>query len=158
MSQAMVNTAKTVRRMAIGRLQGVPEELFDVQPAPFNNTIRWNIGHMAVTLDQFLSRFLPFDSKLPESYAALFSSGTRPADWTIEPPSKEELLGYLSEQLENLGTIPAEALDKALPEPFLLGTMRFDTVGEIFSFAFIHEAMHLTTAANLAKLASQPQA
>ncbi|WP_257347591.1 hypothetical protein [Pseudalkalibacillus decolorationis] len=40
MSNALLSTAKSVRQMVIQQVQSIPEELFDVQPEPFNNTMR----------------------------------------------------------------------------------------------------------------------
>jgi hypothetical protein len=34
-------------------------------------------------------------------------------------------------------------LDSKLQTPFVMGPFQFDTAGELFNFALMHEAMHL---------------
>jgi hypothetical protein len=46
MSVMIINTAKIVRQVVLQQVQAIPEELFNVQAAGFNNTIRWNVGHI----------------------------------------------------------------------------------------------------------------
>lgn len=94
---------------------------------------------------------------LPESYPGLFKNGTKPADWTSAPPSKEELVHYLSAQLEKIAEIDPAALDEKLKTPLELGAMRFETAAEVVSFAMIHETMHATTIANYGKLIKNKQ-
>ncbi|MFM1655347.1 DinB family protein [Brevibacillus sp. B_LB10_24] len=157
MSQTILNTARNVRQITLKQVQAIPEELFDVQPQAFNNTIRWNVGHMLVTVDFFLSLGFPFSSDLPETYKGLFNTGTKPANWTDEPPTKEELVQYLSEQLERFSAVSPDMLDQPLKSPIEMGALRFETAGEVFNFAFVHEAMHLSTISSLLKvIQSQP--
>lgn len=145
MSQAIINTALKVRGMVLHQVNSIPEELFDIQPAAFNNTIRWNVGHIAASLDGLLSKGIPFNSNLPESYKALFTGKSKPSDWTEVPPTKEQLVQFLSNQMNALAEISPEVLMEQLKTPINLGPMTFETVGDIFNFTFIHETMHLTT-------------
>lgn len=140
MSQMIINTSKMVRQTVIEQVEAIPEELFDIQPSAFNNTIRWNIGHIIVALNGLLSRGgYTLDCNLPESYHALFVGGSKPSDWTIIPPSKEELVKYLNEQLQELSKISPNVLDHILEPPVQLGPMKFERFGELFNFSFIHE-------------------
>ncbi|WNC17572.1 DinB family protein [Brevibacillus brevis] len=152
MSKSMIHTAISVRQLALHQIQSIPEEFFDKQPPQFSNTIRWNVGHIAFCLDYFLSLGLPYTSSLPESYAAFFNAGTKPADWTMGPPSKEELVQALSAQLASLSEISSDLLGKNLETPFEMGPLRFETVGEVFNFAFIHETMHVATISCMLKV------
>lgn len=152
MSQNIVNTAKTLHQMAFHQIQSIPEELFDIQPASFNNTIRWHVGHILVTLNYFLSISVSHQFKLPESYVGLFNTGTKPSEWTVTPPTKEELMQYLSGQLESLSEISASALEQPLKAPIDLGKMHFETAGELVNFALIHEAMHLGNISSMLKV------
>ncbi|WP_019120040.1 DinB family protein [Brevibacillus massiliensis] len=157
MSQTILNTARTVRQITLNQIQAIPEELFDVQPQAFNNTIRWNVGHIIVSVEFFLSLGFPFSSDLPESYKGFFNTGTKPADWTAAPPAKAELVQYLSKQLDQFSAVSPEMLDQPLKSPIQMGALRFETVGEVFNFAFVHEAMHLSTISSLMKvIQSQP--
>jgi hypothetical protein len=152
MSQTIINTAKTVRQMVIRQVESIPEEFFDVQPKEFGNTIRWNIGHIISSLDGMLSLGFTFNSNLPESYAGMFKSGSKPSEWTITPPSKTELVQYLSQQLNALSKVSPSILEEQLKSPILMGPMKFESVGEIFSFATVHETMHSTAISYLFKV------
>lgn len=61
MSQAIIHTSKVLRQVVIGQVQAVSEEQLDVQPKGFNNTIRWNVGHMIYWMDRYST--LCFDSR-----------------------------------------------------------------------------------------------
>ncbi|MDF2960635.1 MAG: hypothetical protein K0S39_2370 [Paenibacillus sp.] len=157
MSHAIIHTAHTVRHLAVGSIQAIPEEWFDIQPEGFNHTIRWNAGHLVTMLDWFLSRAIEFDSGLPESYTGLFISGTKPADWTVTPPAKEELIQYLSAQLRSLSEVSPDTLNAALKSPFEMGPLKFESVGQLFNFAFIHEAVHLGMISSMVKVIQAKQ-
>ncbi|WP_438351097.1 DinB family protein [Paenibacillus sp. FA6] len=153
MSQMIINTSKLVRQTVIKQVEAIPENLFDIQPTAFNNTIRWNIGHIIGALNGLLSRGgFTLDSSLPESYSPLFLGGSKPSDWTITPPSKEELLKYLNEQLQALSEISPNVLDNILAPPLQLGPMKFERFGELFNFTSIHETMHSNTISCLLKV------
>ncbi|QRG65328.1 DinB family protein [Brevibacillus choshinensis] len=152
MSQSMIRTAVSVRQLVLHQIQSIPEDLFDKQPPQFANTIRWNVGHIAVGLDYFLSLGLPVSSSSPDHFAAFFQSGTKPSDWTATPPSKEELVQCLSAQLANLSELPPALLEHNLESPIEMGPLRFETAGEVFNFAFIHETMHFSTITSLLKV------
>lgn len=151
MSQASIQTAKTAHQLVIGSIQAIPEEIYDITPAGFNNTIRWNAGHIVTMLNWFLSAGPALNTKLPESYSGLFMTGTKPSDWTVTPPSKEELIQFLSAQLDDLFHVDTESLNMPLNAPFEMGSLKLETAGELFNFAFIHEAVHLGIISSLVK-------
>ncbi|SFK78336.1 DinB superfamily protein [Paenibacillus sp. 1_12] len=151
MSHPSIHTALTVRQLVIGSVQAIPEELFDTQPGGSNNTIRWNIGHQVTMLNWFLASNVPLAYKLPDAYNTLFMSGSKPADWTAAPPTKEELLEQLSAQYDSLMKVSPESLGKSLNPPFVMGPLEFRTAAELFNFAFIHEAVHLGVISSLVK-------
>jgi uncharacterized damage-inducible protein DinB len=152
MSQTMIKTAKTVRQMVIRQVEAIPEEFFDIQPKQFGNTIRWNLGHIITSLDGILSLGFTFNSNLPESYGGMFKTGTKPSDWTMSPPPKTELVQYLSQQLNALSEVSPSILEETLKSPIQMGPMKFESVGEIFSFATLHETMHSTAISYLLKV------
>jgi hypothetical protein len=152
MSQIIINTAKSIRQMVIRQIEAIPEQFFDVQPKQFGNTIRWNIGHIISSLDAILSLGFTFNSNLPESYAGMFKTGSKPSDWTTTPPSKNELVQYLSQQLTALSEVSSGVLDNPLQSPIEMGPMKFESVGELFSFATVHETMHSTAISYLLKV------
>ncbi|WP_248924260.1 DinB family protein [Paenibacillus hamazuiensis] len=143
MAKSIISTGKVLRQIVIGQLQGVSEDRFDIQPKGFNNTIRWNVGHMVYWMDKYFSLCFGFSSAVPPQYEALFGSGTKPADWTVAPPSKDELTEMLMAQLSRLSELTPEMLDMNLQSPFIMGPFQFTTSGELFNFALMHEAIHL---------------
>lgn len=152
MAQSIMNTGKVLRQIVIGQLQGVSEAQFDIQPEGFNNTIRWNVGHMVYWMDKYSTLSFGSPSAIPAQYEALFGSGTKPSDWTIAPPTKEELIQLLAEQLSRLNEQKTELLTKNLQSPFVLGPFQFISAGELFNFALMHEAIHLGVISSQLKL------
>ncbi|MBW7453920.1 DinB family protein [Paenibacillus sepulcri] len=157
MTQSILHTGKILRQLVIGQVQGIPEELFDVQPEGFNNTIRWNAGHIVYWMDTYSTLGLGAASQIPESIKILFNSGTQPSDWTLSPPSKEELIDHLSVQLHRISEISPGELDELLKPPFEMGPFRFETAGELYNFAFFHEAIHLGTISSQLKVIQHMQ-
>jgi hypothetical protein len=145
MSQSIINTGKVLRQILIGQLQGISETKLDIQPEGFNNTVRWNVGHIIYWMDKYSTLTFGTSSTIPAQYETLFNSGTKPSDWSIAPPSKEELTQLLVEQLSRLSEQKPELLDKKLSSPYEMGPFQFDTAGELFNFALMHEAIHLGT-------------
>lgn len=155
MTQSIFNTGKVLHQVVIGQLQGVAEEYFDKQPEGFNNTIRWNVGHMIYWMDKYSTLSFGSPSAIPDSYEMLFNSGTKPLNWTVAPPSKEELVEMLMAQLSRLSELTPEMLDEKLSTPYSLGPFQFNTASELFNFALIHEAIHLGTISSQLKVLSR---
>ncbi|TBL75747.1 DinB family protein [Paenibacillus thalictri] len=154
MSQSIVNSGSILRQIVIGQLQNVPENQLDIQPEGFRNTIRWNIGHMIFWMDRYSTFAFGSPSTIPAVYENLFNSGTKPADWKIAPPPKEELIQLLAAQLARFSELTPEMLDKHLQTPFEMGPFQFGTSGELFNFALMHEAIHLGVISSQIKLIS----
>jgi uncharacterized damage-inducible protein DinB len=153
-SQVVLHTAQLVRLTLISRVEEISEDLFDVQPSPFNNTIRWNIGHIIATLDRIVFNRVFQTSMLPAGFSDYYKNGTKPSDWANIPHSKDELLGLLKQQFSDLTEKCADKLDEPLPEPVQIRVHTFSTVAELIGYAFVHETVHSTTIANYNKLVS----
>jgi hypothetical protein len=149
---AMISTLNTLREMIIGRVEALDEALFDVQPPQFNNTIRWNIGHIVAVLDGLGFRVVTGASRLQEDFVAMFKSGTRPSEWTTIPPSKAELVDLLKQQLNDLHELIAPKADERLAEPLKFSRFNLATVGEVLGFAIMHESMHAAIISDLVKV------
>jgi uncharacterized damage-inducible protein DinB len=153
-SQVVLHTAQVVRSTLISRVESISEDLFDVQPSPFNNTIRWNIGHIIATLDRMIFNRVFQTTKLPAGFADFYKSGTKPSDWANPPHSKDELIVFLKQQISDLTEECADKLDEPLPEPVQIRVHTFSTVAELIGYAFVHETVHSTTIADYNKLVS----
>jgi uncharacterized damage-inducible protein DinB len=153
-SQVILHTAQVVRSTLISRVEAISEDLFDVQPSPFNNTIRWNIGHIITTLDRIVFNRVFQATLLPAGFADYYKNGTKPSEWATLPHSKDELIGFLNQQFSDLNEKTADKLDELLPEPAQFRVHTFSTVAELIGYAFVHETIHSTTIANYNKLLS----
>ncbi|SFI37155.1 DinB superfamily protein [Paenibacillus sp. UNC496MF] len=153
MSEIILNSALTLRRIVLQQVDAIPEELFDVQPAGFTNTVRWNVGHLVYWADAYMTLCFGSGSAIPSAYAAFFDSGTKPADWTEAPPSKAELLRVLSAQLDRFADIAPDRLNAPFAPPLRQGPLEFHAAGDLFNFALMHEAMHLAACGSLLKAA-----
>lgn len=116
-------------------IEEASEEILDVQPKGYKNTIHWNIGHILTTAEKFL--FGP-NGKFPAEYNELFGYGSKPADWKGNVPTVATLLEQLKEQLPRIKEIPEERFQEKLPEP-ILGR---NTYGELAALALYHETFH----------------
>jgi hypothetical protein len=152
MSSAIINTANVARLITIRKVEAISEELFDVQPPQFNNTIRWNLGHLITVMDSLVFKRIAQVSNLPEGFIDLFKGGTKPSDWTVTPPSKEELVALLKQQLSDLNELFSDKVNDKLETPLQIRDFTFETVGDVIGFAIVHEGMHTTTISDLAKV------
>ena len=131
MSEIIINTAKTVRQLVLQQVQAIPEELYDIKPDAFNNTIRWNVGHIIFWMDSYMSLCFTSGSAIPASYAAWFNSGTKPAARTAAPPSKDELIGELTRQLADISALSPDSLNKPLNSPLQIGATDLQACGRV---------------------------
>lgn len=111
----------------------------DVQPDGFNNTIHWHTGHVLTVTELAMFGFPHATTYLPANYMELFGNGTKPADWTGNVPTMDELMVQLKDQLARLQQIPAEQLNNILETPFL----GCKTFGELAGITLMHEAAHM---------------
>ncbi|MBD1381765.1 DinB family protein [Metabacillus arenae] len=117
----------------------VSQEIANVQPEGFNNTIHWNVGHVLTVAEQLMLGLPDKTTHLPVNYIELFGNGTKPADWKGDVPTLDELIIELKEQSVRLQQIPAELLNEKLEKPFL----GLETFGELTGMVIMHEANHL---------------
>lgn len=135
MSESIKKQFELARTSIFKTVESSSKEVFDVQPQGYNNTIRWQLGHVLVAAEQFLFGGL---DKLPNEYGALFGYGSKPANWEGEVPTMEELIEQLKAQLSRIKEIPAEHFQEKLPEPIFGCT----TFGELAGFTAWHESNH----------------
>jgi hypothetical protein len=135
---------ETVRGITKEFIQQIPEEIADIVPTGFNNSIRWNFGHIAFIQERLVFAVLGEELDVPSNYEELFSAGTKPADWKETPPSLADIFIVLTEQTSRIRESIQGNINKTLPAPFTnrLG-ITFHNRGETFLFSFYHEAMHM---------------
>jgi len=126
-----------------GRLQAIEEEQWDIQPQGFNNTIRWNAGHIFTTMESLVKKGIPTYELVHPEWVQFFKGGTKPADWTLDPPTKEELLAALEQQPARVIDFLTGKLDQQMPESMKIGKFHeMSTVEAIIQFVIWHEGIH----------------
>jgi len=139
LSELLIKQFELTKTKFLEEIEGIEDHVLDAQPAGFNNTIHWHIGHVLTTTEQFMFGYPHQSKNLPENYIGLFGYGTKPSDWSGEVPTLEELIQQLKEQLTRLKELPSERFDIKLEQP-ILGS---NTVGELANLTLYHEAHHL---------------
>jgi uncharacterized damage-inducible protein DinB len=143
MNMETLGQMKFARVYTQGRLQSVKDEQWDIQPEGFNNTIRWNVGHIFVSMEAFIKRSIPTYEPVHPEWIPLFRGGTKPEEWNVEPPTHEELLTALAEQPIRVEEILLGKLDQPLPEVMSIGKFHeMATIDAVIQFANWHEGIH----------------
>lgn len=138
-----IEQLKFSRMYTVGRLSHVKEDAWDEQPSGFNNTIRWNAGHIYCSLENFTRAVLPSYEPRHKEWNSLFGKGTSPAAWDGLIPSNEELLDALKEQMPRVVEALEGNLDEVLAEPLKIGDMlTMETADAVIQFALWHEGLH----------------
>ncbi|RDW17569.1 DinB family protein [Oceanobacillus arenosus] len=122
-------------------IQDLDENTADIQAKYFNNTIRWHLGHVLVFTEKFLFIYPKKSEHFPKEYAELFSSGTKPADWTMTAPTLEELTTYLVDQQERVNQF--DELFWKTNVPFKVPFGHIESYEDLLIMIGHHEAEHL---------------
>lgn len=127
-----------IRQRTLDEMEGLTEEQADKVKEGFNNTIRWNLGHIYTAQNVLISKFGGKNIEMPPRYLELFGPGSIPADWEGDIPTLSELKQRLEEQPKKLKEALTGQLDDKAKEPFQFLT----TLGEILNFSLYHEGLH----------------
>lgn len=146
MEQTLFKHMETIRDLTLKVFDRIPEEVIDVVPVGFNNSIRWNLGHIAFIQEKHVYFAAGEQMALPETFEEFFKPGTKPAEWVGQPPSLEEIKEALASQPARIRTSREGQLNEALPNPYtnLMG-VTFYSRAELLLFNFYHEALHTET-------------
>ncbi|WP_216831471.1 DinB family protein [Alkalihalobacterium elongatum] len=148
----MALTAFTFARFAnIQVLNAAKEHQLDAIPEGFNNSIRWNAGHVLVIAESVLRHSEHYEPVLPSLYKKLFDMGTKPSEWTEEAPSVAEIVEMSQKQIEAVQKLSSEHGNATFAKPFVLFGTSFDNVSDALSFISFHEGLHFTTTKYLLK-------
>ena len=149
-----IEQMKFARGYTLGRLSKLEGADWDRVHPGFSNNIRWNAGHIFVSLENFAKMIAPdYEIEQPE-WAGLFNTGTSPVNWDEEGPSKEEILSALKVQTDRIAGALGEKLDARLGRPLEIAGQEMDTGEKLLQFAVWHEGIHagiLNAMAHLAK-------
>lgn len=139
-----LNQMNFARSYTFGRLKQSNDKEWDTQPEGYNNTIRWNVGHIFVTMETFTHLAIPEYAAVRSEWIPLFSTGTSPADWKGKKkiPSNDDLLMTLKDQKERLTRIYSGNIELTIKEPIKIGPLTLDTVEAVVQFLTWHEGIH----------------
>lgn len=128
------------RNNIIQKVSQLPAEKRNLIPEGFNNSLHWQLGHLLTVTNMIAFQFAGKDSVIPESYKAFFGSGTKPSDWTQEPPAWDALIEELTSQCKVIEDTFAGKLEEplAVKENFA----KAETVGEALLINISHESSH----------------
>jgi uncharacterized damage-inducible protein DinB len=131
------------RNATLKAAQGITDENADIIPNGFPNSLRWQLGHIYVAVEGIVFHFSNETPNLPDGYLDLFKTGTKTSGWNITPPSIEELIPLLSEQVNRVKETFTGRLDEKIANPFPMGSVKLETIGELLSYASFHESEHI---------------
>ncbi|MDH5159584.1 DinB family protein [Heyndrickxia oleronia] len=130
---------KLWRNWTVDYLRTVPAEIIDEIPYGHNNSIHWNAGHILVGWDNTMFPAVNEKRQMPLSYHLLFPSGSKPENWSEEPPTMDVLIKQLDEQPFQIEQACKGHLDEPLKESFL----GMKTLGDMVMFHMNHENLHM---------------
>ncbi len=124
-------------------LPKLEEKTWDIQPANWSNTIRWNAGHVYAETERFLNDAnRSFENPHPD-WMELFLDGTRPSEWGDHVPSKAEIIEALREQEMRIETFFEGKLTRPADDVRDLHGTLLDTADAALQFVTWHEGLHL---------------
>lgn len=135
-------------------LTNIDEKDWDVQPNGYPNTIRWNAGHIYVTVEEYLNKADNNYVITHPEWFSLFIDGTRPSDWDGDIPSKDMIITALEEQEKRILSHFEGKLKNKASEVQQIHALTIDTPDAALQFLTWHEGLHLGIIKSL-KLAVQ---
>lgn len=139
-----IDLFKYSRTASLIALSKVEDKYLDVQPEGYPNTIRWNAGHVYVTVEEYLNK-ADHDYEIANpKWFDYFLDGTRPSEWPEEGvPSMQEILDALKEQETRVETYFKDKLDQPASEDHVIRTINLDSPDAAIQFCTWHEGIHL---------------
>ena len=138
-----LNQLNFTRIYTLGRIKQVKDIAWDIQPPGFNNTIRWNVGHVYVNTEMLTQKAIPDYKIVHPEWVPLFVPGTKPSDWDLEPPTADELVSALQEQPERIKAVLDQNLSNNLLVSMSIGKLlEMNTVEALVQFMVWHEGVH----------------
>jgi len=133
-----------VRGGTLKAASGVTEEMADLIPDGFRNSIRWNMGHVYVVLERFAFQYIGLPQQLPDGFKERFEYGTSPLTSASSAPlpSLPELEQLLGEQNARIQAALQDRLQEKIT-PYTTSTgFTMDSPEQFLSLALYHEGLH----------------
>ncbi|HEX3015867.1 MAG TPA: DinB family protein [Desulfobacteria bacterium] len=155
MSEYIFDQLAFARNATLAAAKDLSESEADFVPQGLNNNIRWNLGHIYLIQERFALQFAQEPTEVPEGFADLFASGTKPAEWKTQAPTLAELVKLLTEQPQRIREKLTNRLTEKVANPLTIGSLKLDTIGALLTFSLLHEGMHQQNIKNLRKLSGK---
>ncbi|MDO7907505.1 DinB family protein [Paenibacillus sp. JX-17] len=141
------------RQSMLKAAESLTEEQRTMVPAGFNNSIHWQLGHVVAVAESILYGFGGQPSELPKEYAAFFGPGTKPADWTGQPPAWEDVVSRLQQQVVHARETFGSRMDSAVAvkENFA----KAETIQNLFELVAYHDGSHEGMVKAMARIVQQ---
>ena len=138
-----LNQLKFSRIYTLGKLANTEGPKWDLQPEGVNNTVRWNAGHVFVSMENFVQQIDPDYEPVRPEWFPFFMSGTSPATWEEAPPSEDDILEELKIQPDRVIHHLEDKMDSLLPKAMEIGEIHSMVEAEsLLKFAIWHEGIH----------------
>ncbi|KIL42205.1 hypothetical protein SD70_01210 [Gordoniibacillus kamchatkensis] len=146
MGNYLFKQLRFVRGNTILQVTGMSEEKTCIVPRGFNNNVLWNLGHILLIHEKFSFALTNEKMELPNHFAELFATGTKPENWGMQVPGLDEIILLLSNQIDRIEQSLKHRLEEELEKQFVTSTgLELSTVKECLSFCLYHEGMHFAT-------------
>lgn len=152
MDNCLFDQLSFLRHVTLHTVKDLSETEACIIPEGFNNNILWNLGHIYSAQEQFAFHFAEEPMELPEGFSDLFKMGSKPADWTVQPPTLPELLGLLKDQPSRIRERLINRLGEEVPHPFSIPGLSLKTIGQLLTFNLYHEGVHVQAIRMLQKI------
>lgn len=140
-----------IQKELLQHVENCPKDKLTLIPDGFSNSVLWHLGHVLTITERVVFGLAGEPRTLPESYTAFFEKGTKPADWTEEPPACETLIEQLKEQENRIKEVFFGKFNAPVKEnPF-----KAETVVEVLESNLIHVGVHTGNIGAMVKLLKQ---
>ncbi|KIL35095.1 hypothetical protein SD71_15715 [Cohnella kolymensis] len=138
MESIIFNQIEFSRKRTLDVVSPVSEQHADIVPKGFNNSIRWNLGHILTIQERLAFELIREQPDLDANLMGFFMKDTKPSDWQSAPPDLPTLFELLKEQPRRLQQRLQGRLAEPLVTPFR-GVTRLD---ELLILTIGHEGLH----------------
>ena len=146
------------RQSVLALFNDVPEDQLSAQPFEGANHMLWQMGHLAVTDDQFRQLLAGSEGVCPAGWTELFGMGSEPVGDALTYPSLVELKEKAAEARNVLIDWFKSQSDEKLREPTPAEIQSLaPTVGAVMSAVAFHEGMHIGQITVLRKALGLPR-
>lgn len=132
-----------VRAQTLNLVRDIPDDMAEWIPSGMNNHVKWNAGHIYLTLERFTFGVNGESLNHPEHYAELFRTGSKPREMNASWPSMSELIERLEGQVQRIEHRYTTHLQDTVLSPYTTSKgLKLSRTEEFLSFCLYHEGMH----------------